>query len=151
MYTRNHLHADDFQDFHVKMEGLQQRKEELERKELQLAESLLRFDRFLKENDARRRRALKKAEDERDLTTVKSKEIRALRDDLAILKQRQQRQLEAIKKNELYFKFLKLVTDKTPDFADIGEILGRYATLSSTNKVDLLMWYFMNPRRARRI
>ena len=32
----------------MKMESLQQRKEELERKEFQLKESLLKFDKFLK-------------------------------------------------------------------------------------------------------
>ena len=32
----------------MKMESLQQRKEELERKEYQLKESLLKFDKFLK-------------------------------------------------------------------------------------------------------
>ena len=34
----------------MKMESLQQRREELERKEFQLKESLLRFDKFLKVN-----------------------------------------------------------------------------------------------------
>ena len=36
------------QDFHVKMESLQQRREELERKEQDLKDSLLKFDKFLK-------------------------------------------------------------------------------------------------------
>ena len=37
-----------FQEFQMKMESLQQRREELERKEFQLKESLLKFDKFLK-------------------------------------------------------------------------------------------------------
>lgn len=37
-----------FQEFQMKMESLQQRREELERKEYQLKESLLKFDKFLK-------------------------------------------------------------------------------------------------------
>lgn len=36
------------QEFQMKMESLQQRREELERKEYQLKESLLKFDKFLK-------------------------------------------------------------------------------------------------------
>ena len=58
----------------MKMESLQQRREELERKELQLKESLLKFDKFLKENDSKRARAIKKANDEvrrDDLLTIK--------------------------------------------------------------------------------
>ena len=116
------------------MEGLQQRKEELERKEYQLAESLLKFDRFLKENDARRRRALKKAEEERELTTQKAKDIKALREEIEHLKQRQSRQIEAIRKNILFQKYLSQVIDKSPEFSEVNEILARYATLSSTNK-----------------
>ncbi len=37
-----------FQEFQLKMETLQQRRDELERKEQQLKESLLKFDKFLK-------------------------------------------------------------------------------------------------------
>ena len=59
----------------MKMESLQQRREELERKEFQLKESLLKFDKFLKENDSKRARAIKKANDERDLKKSKDKEI----------------------------------------------------------------------------
>ena len=36
------------QEFQMKMESLQQRREELDRKEYQLKESLLKFDKFLK-------------------------------------------------------------------------------------------------------
>ena len=95
----------------MKMESLQQRREELERKEYQLKESLLKFDKFLKvnkqncsfpgnfikclqfylrnllysyrlkifqENDSKRARAVKKANDERDLKKTKDKEIERL-------------------------------------------------------------------------
>ena len=59
----------------MKMESLQQRRDELERKEHQLKESLLKFDKFLKENDSKRARAVKKAQDERDLRKSKEREI----------------------------------------------------------------------------
>ena len=47
-YTERKLSQSFTQDFHVKMESLQQRREELERKEQQLKDSLLKFDKFLK-------------------------------------------------------------------------------------------------------
>ena len=86
----------------MKMESLQQRREELERKEYQLKESLLKFDKFLKvikiyllsyveidlygillnydwslvqENDSKRARALKKASEEREMKRGKDREI----------------------------------------------------------------------------
>ena len=52
-------------------ESLQQRTEELERKEQQLKESLLKFDKFLKENDAKRARAIKKSAEEQELCKKK--------------------------------------------------------------------------------
>jgi hypothetical protein len=131
------------------MEGLQQRKEELERKEYQLAESLLKFDRFLKENDARRRRALKKAEEERDLTMQKSKDVKVLKDEIDHLKSRQARQVEAIRKNILFQKYLGSVIEKSPEFSEVNEILARYATLSSTNKVCLCFLSATQPHGER--
>lgn len=59
----------------MKMESLQQRREELEKKEHKLKESLLKFDKFLKENDSKRARALKKSLDERELRKTKEKDI----------------------------------------------------------------------------
>jgi hypothetical protein len=49
------------------MDALLQRKELLQQKEDTLTESLRRFDHFLKENDARRKRALRKTRDEREV------------------------------------------------------------------------------------
>merc|ERR1712168_1745124 len=72
------------EEFQMKMESLQQRREELERKEYQLKESLLKFDKFLKENDSKRARALKKASDERDATRGKDKEIEKLSEEIKV-------------------------------------------------------------------
>lgn len=49
-----------------KMEQLQERRTILTQKEKDLADSLLKFDHFLKENDARRKRASIKAQEERE-------------------------------------------------------------------------------------
>ena len=62
----------------MKMESIQQRREELERKEYTLKESLLKFDKFLKENDAKKNRAVKKANAERDAKLQRMQEIGAL-------------------------------------------------------------------------
>merc|ERR1712048_777569 len=66
------------EEFQMRMESLQQRTEELDRKEQQLKESLLKFDKFLKENDAKRARAIKKAIDERNLCKGKDRDIARL-------------------------------------------------------------------------
>jgi chromosome segregation ATPase len=65
-------------EYQMKMESLQQRREELERKEYQLKSSLLKFDKFLKENDSKRARALKKATSEQEQSKAKAREIETL-------------------------------------------------------------------------
>eukprot|EP00116_Pleurobrachia_bachei_P014210 sb/3474472/ len=66
------------EEFQMKMESIQQRREELERKEFTLKESLLKFDKFLKDNDAKKNRAVKKANTERDSKLQRMREIEAL-------------------------------------------------------------------------
>jgi len=51
------------------------REEMLKRKDIELQESLIRFSKFLQDNDAKRVRALKKASDERKTREEKEKEI----------------------------------------------------------------------------
>ncbi|XP_078741382.1 coiled-coil domain-containing protein 42 homolog [Lampetra fluviatilis] len=55
------------EEFHMQRESLQQRQEELSHKEAQLKDSLLKFDRFLKENDSKRERAVRKGGEEKVL------------------------------------------------------------------------------------
>ena len=50
------------EEFSMKMEGLAQRRQELESKEQELKQSLMKFDRFLRENDSKKTRALKKSQ-----------------------------------------------------------------------------------------
>ena len=62
----------------VQEEGFKARETALKKKDLELQESLVRFSRFLQENDAKRARANKKAVDERHLFEEKSRECQAL-------------------------------------------------------------------------
>ena len=50
------------------------REETLKRKDIELQESLIRFSKFLQDNDAKRVRALKKASDERKTREDKERE-----------------------------------------------------------------------------
>ena len=50
-HTHTQVLASQKEEFQMKMESLAYRKDELEKKELRLRESLLKFDKFLEEND----------------------------------------------------------------------------------------------------
>ncbi|XP_078492303.1 coiled-coil domain-containing protein 42 homolog [Ciona intestinalis] len=125
------------EEFQMKMESLQQRREELERKEHQLKESLLKFDKFLKENDSKRARAIKKAHDERELRRGKEKDIERLQEDITRLSKERERYQKKLEKNSIFQKYMERVQESTDEFSEIREIIGRYDTLVATH-VDLM-------------
>ena len=59
-------------------EVFKRREEGLKKKDLELQESLIRFSKFLQENDAKRMHALKKAQDERKTREEKEREVEQL-------------------------------------------------------------------------
>jgi chromosome segregation ATPase len=120
------------EEFQMKMEGLQQRREELERKEQQLKESLLKFDKFLKENDMKRARAMKKTKDEQEGIRTKNTEIDRLKEELSRLQSYAEKQKRKLKKQAMFKEFLEKVLEQSPEFDEISEILARYKTLHAT-------------------
>jgi len=125
------------EEFQMKMESLQQRREELERKEFQLKESLLRFDKFLKENDSKRARALKKAADERDGRRFKDKEIEKLIDETKVFMHKKTKMQKKLEKYSKFQKYLDRVLEVAEEFHEVREITARYDTLIATHN-DLL-------------
>lgn len=122
------------EEFQMKMESLQQRREELERKEYQLKESLLKFDKFLKENDSKRARALKKASEERDMKRGKDREINRLRDDTGSLAKVRDKMQKKLAKYVAFQQYLDKVLEKAEEFQEIREIIARYDTLTVTHQ-----------------
>lgn len=122
------------QEHQYRMEKLYQRKDALQAKEQRLTMSLLRFDRFLKENDARRKRALRKTRDEREACVDKDQEIQQCTVELAQLRKVREEQRKAIGKQQFYETYLRSVLKSTDEFSEIAELIDRYVTLSVTNK-----------------
>lgn len=125
------------EEFQMKMESLQQRQEELERKECTLKESLLKFDKFLKENDSKRLRALKKAQDEKAARQSKNKEHALLQEEIAVLEEERGKIQETLDKHKKFHTYMDAVLETSDEFSEVREITSRYETLSSTYQ-DLL-------------
>ncbi|XJO77382.1 hypothetical protein BDV3_001970 [Batrachochytrium dendrobatidis] len=121
------------EEFAMKMESLTQRREELARKETQLKDSLLKFDKFLKENDAKRMRALKKSMDERKVREQKESEIDMLKVSITGLGDKKNRQGNAVESNLWFQRYLEGVLENGDEFAEIKDIISRFDTLSATN------------------
>lgn len=121
------------EEFQMKMESLQQRREELERKEFHLKESLLKFDKFLKENDSKRTRAEKKAKDESDARKSKNTEIARLHEEITVLSKKKDKLQKKLDKFSMYQKYLDKVLEVAEEFHEIREITARYDTLIATH------------------
>ncbi|BFZ07572.1 hypothetical protein BsWGS_10611 [Bradybaena similaris] len=125
------------EEFQMKMESLQQRREELERKEHQLKESLLKFDKFLKENDSKRARAIKKANDERELKKQKDKDIERVTKETSLLQKQKEQLQKKLNKYTQFQQYMDKVLEAGQDFHEIRDIITRWDTLTATH-ADLL-------------
>jgi len=125
------------EEFSMKMEGLAQRRQELERKEQQLKQSLQKFDRFLKENDSKKTRALKKAKDERNMIKQKECEIASLKTECSGLESERDRFKQRLEKYTIFQTYLERVLELSDEFSELREIMARYDTLVATHN-DLL-------------
>ena len=76
-----------------------------------LQESLIRFSKFLQENDAKRARAERKAQEENKLAKAKAREIASLQETLEALKDEKEQTLEVLDKNLQYQQYLEHVLE----------------------------------------
>ncbi|XP_075069858.1 cilia- and flagella-associated protein 73 [Mixophyes fleayi] len=120
------------EEFQMKAESLQQRRTELEHKEEKLKDSLFKFDKFLKENDSKRKRALRKAGEERQLAAQKEREEIRLQAENMQLQSRKEKLLHLQEKNSLYQHYLQRVLERTEEFQEVQEMIDRFNTLMAT-------------------
>ena len=123
--------------FQMKMAALSARREELDKKELELRGSLIKFDQFLIENDVKKQRAKKKTsqerfEKERNTQEVSQRTIEKHRLKVLLEKQREKMSLEKV-----YRSYLEKVLEGTNEFNELKDILRKHETLSS-NLEDLV-------------
>ena len=109
------------------------REEMLKKKDLELQESLIKFNKFLQENDSKRSRAEKKEREEIKQRTVKETEIVKLNEALADQKSKRDAMKRDLEKMNKYQKFLESVLDAEEEFQEIHDLLSRYETLDAAH------------------
>ncbi|CAH8484745.1 unnamed protein product [Schistosoma rodhaini] len=119
------------EEFRVKMECMQRRREDLEKKECELKESLIKFDQFFKDNDEKRVRAMKKISAEKGLQQQKQTEINILNDDIDRLTKVREKQEKKVKSLLKYRLFLESVVKMSDEFSDVYEFISRYDALKA--------------------
>lgn len=122
------------EEFGRREDAFRRWEEGLRRKDLELQESLIKFNKFLQENEAKRNRARKRAADEQKQREQKETEILELEEKLAFAQKEEGELKELVEKNLKYQDFMEnVVQNMTKFFPEVKDILNRYHTLMSTN------------------
>nr|XP_022329407.1 coiled-coil domain-containing protein 42 homolog [Crassostrea virginica] len=127
------------QQFRQKMEELQQRKLSVQKKRQMMNNKVAKFDKFIKDNDAKRRRAIQKYQIEVLLKEQKQTEYEQLCEQLAKLKKRKSYLEKKVNQYKRFEEYLLRVIDIMPEdyIQDDDKIKGlmmRHTTLSESNK-----------------
>lgn len=126
-------------EFARREDAFRRREDGLRRKDLELQESLIKFNKFLQENESKRNRALKRAAEERKQREAKELEIKRLEAELASKLKEELELKERVERNIQYQDFLEgLCQSMSKYFPEISDILNRHDTLVKAN-VDLLL------------
>jgi chromosome segregation ATPase len=116
-------------------EQFRKKEEQLRAKDLQLQHQLFRFNKFLQDNEAKRRRAETRAAEEAAQIRQKDEEIDELEKQLEENKRECQSLEEDVDRNQKYEEFLEKVKETDADnYSEIQDLVTRYETLESANK-----------------
>ncbi|XP_037397794.1 coiled-coil domain-containing protein 42 homolog isoform X5 [Pygocentrus nattereri] len=131
-------------EFKGRMQALEQKRAELLHKQEETKERAEKFEKFVEENEVKRRRSLKKYQVERKQNELKEKEKSELSAQLEHLQKRHQRLKERVDKYKIYEVYLMKILDLLPEnYLEYGAdtlampIIRRHETLSITQQ-DLL-------------
>jgi len=125
------------EEFQRREATFKRREEMLKKKDLELQESLIKFNKFLQENDSKRNRAEKKQLDEKKQKQLKETEIIRLHGEVEKQKAKRAQMMEEVKKMSQYQGYLDGVLEVEEEYPEIADLLARHETLSAA-KDDLV-------------
>lgn len=121
-------------DFARREEQFQRREQIIKKKDLELQENLIRFNKFLQENDTKRTRAEKKFIEEERKKMEHTSAIEEHKQDLAGFQKEHNKLKEDLDKNQRYLQYLEMTCENTGDeFGEPLDLQHRYETLQETN------------------
>jgi hypothetical protein len=115
-------------------EQFKKREENLRARDLHLQHQLIRFNKFLQDNEAKRRRAENRSAEEQLQIKQKDDEIRELEVQLEDLSRQCVDLDEEVKRNMKYEEFLERAKEYSDDFSEIQDLLTRYETLEAAHR-----------------
>lgn len=122
------------EEFSRREDAFRRREDGLRRKDLELQESLIKFNKFLQENESKRNRAMKRSSEEKKQRELKEKEIERLKTQYATVKKDESQLKERVEKLLKYQDYLEnVVLAMSKFFLEIQDISNRYNTLKENN------------------
>jgi len=115
-------------------EAFKKKEDALRNKDLQLQQQLIKFNKFLQDNEAKRRRAETRAAEEMAQIKQKEEEIAQLTKQLEESKQQCAQLEQEVTVNVKYEEFLEKVKDSSDDYSEIQDLVTRYETLESAHQ-----------------
>lgn len=122
-------------DYKRRMDECEERRIAFENKQAKMREQVLKFEKFIQENDAKRLRAENKAKAERKLFMEKLDEIAALTENIKSLEEEQKEFSEKLNRRAVYREYLEGVVEVSDmAYEEIQDVLNRYDVLTGANK-----------------
>ncbi|KER28734.1 hypothetical protein T265_04521 [Opisthorchis viverrini] len=118
-------------EFKRKMEELELRWTIVQEKEKIYRDSLIKFEKMLRDNDEKKLRALRKLANERSLQKTNEVELEILRKTNKQLLSQRQRLENKVANLRKYQRFLQELVKRSEYFSDISEVLSRYNALKA--------------------
>merc|ERR1719198_644230 len=123
--------------------------EQLRAKDLQLQHQLFRFNKFLQDNEAKRRRAESRAADEAAQIKAREEEIRDFEKQLEESKQLCSDLDEEVTRNMKYEEFLDRVKDSCQEYSEIQDLVTRFETLELAHQDLMELRLHLTPKLSR--
>lgn len=120
-----------------RMDFCEERRLQFEAKQNKMRENVIKFEKFIQENDAKRQRAEAKIKQERKIYDQKCQEMNTILSNIKSLEEVQKGITEELDKHNMYTAYLQDFADKNNDkgFEEITDIIKRYWTLKESNKI----------------
>ena len=123
------------EEFARREEAFRRREEGLRQKDLELQESLIKFNKFLQENESKKNRADKRATEEIKLRRIKEEEIVKLQKGLDNMRADYAKLELELEKNRKYQIFLeRMQLQYSEEYPEIEDLLKRHQTLTGANE-----------------
>ncbi|KAF4706176.1 Coiled-coil domain containing 42, partial [Perkinsus olseni] len=114
-------------------QAFRKKEEQIRSRDMQLQHQLIKFNKFLQDNEGKRRRAEMRAGEESNQIKIKEGEIDDIERELEESRRMHRELQHEVVKNLRYEAYLELVKESSDEYSEIQDILTRYRTLEAAN------------------